>query len=94
MTNGILVAPGIEGFVERSSLLENPRVLPHRCLEHQPFYSRLVRYSKGLQGQSSFVLRSALSPFTNFVVPRAVRSNPHINTDWRDKAAPAGYVER
>ena len=24
----------------------------------------------------------------------AASSNPSINTDWRDKAAPAGYVKR
>jgi hypothetical protein len=25
---------------------------------------------------------------------RAITANPSINTDWRDKAAPAGYVKR
>jgi hypothetical protein len=24
----------------------------------------------------------------------AMTPNPSINTDWRDKAAPAGYIER
>jgi len=61
------------------------------------FSSWLMCYSKGLQGQSysgSFVHRPALLSFTNLASLRTVRPNPSINPDWRDKAAPAGYVKR